>query len=240
MLAKRITSLQHPKVAHWQSIRLSKEARLREKSVLVAGKKVIRELSPSIVLASIGTEEHNLVAGREQYLVTPEILRKITGLQEPDGLAAEVMMPVPSEIGQMQRILILDGLQDPGNVGTLLRTAWGLGWEGVVTVGSTVDLFNDKVLRAARGVSFTMPYRTEPTVGSWIERFEVWVADSEGSPLKSTIPKTPVALVLGSEGRGPGSWTHAYTHRVSIPLCNGVTSFGVASAGAILLYGLRQ
>ena len=134
---------------------------------------------------------------------------------------------------------MLDQIADPGNCGTLLRTAYALGWDGVVATPGTVDFFNDKALRAAKGAPFRLPYKlaSPEEIASWNTTF--YVATLEGEPLAQTSFTTPCALILGNEGKGPGRWAHSLGKKINIPMRQGAESLNVASAGAILLYTMR-
>ncbi len=241
MLAKKITSLQHPLIKHWVQLRKTKAYREESKSLLLTGEKAILEL-PAGIKNLISTTPSDIPA-QETYLVTEEMLKKITGLEEPGVFAAEVDLPPPQPPDRENRLLILDGIQDPGNLGTLLRTALAFGWEKVVATPGTVDFFNDKALRAAQGANFRLPYssQTPEQIISWLRnrKASLWIADAQGQSLQNTPFSTPLALVLGSEGQGPGAWTKDLGHLISIPMQNQVESLNVAAAGAILLYTLR-
>jgi len=238
MLAKRITSLQHPNVKHWTELRKNRIYRMESKTILIAGKKAIREFPHSI--KSLTTLEPSDIDAAEKFLVSEEILKKITGLEQPDGFAAEVPMPSPQELSGKNFILILDQIQDPGNLGTLLRSALALGWEGVIATPGTVDFFNDKALRAGQGAIFRLPYSWQEPEEIQQTRSAVWVADLIGKPLASISWRPPLTLILSSEGQGPSAWTRNIGHRVSIPMQNSVESINVSAAGAILLYAMRQ
>jgi TrmH family RNA methyltransferase len=242
MLAKKITSLQHPLVKHWVELRKSRSLREESRTVLLTGEKAIREFSRPIKFLISAQQEK--IPAQEHCLVTEEILKKITGLHEPGALAAEVELPPPQDLGEKNSLLILNGLQDPGNLGTLLRTALAFGWEGVAATHGTVDFFNDKALRAAQGATFRLPYAwMDPEqISNWAHRNKaaIWVADVEGDPLGSVPFQPPLALILGSEGQGAGSWAKEIGRPLSIPMQNQVESLNVASAGSIFLYALRN
>lgn len=140
-------------------------------------------------------------------------------------------------------IVLLDGVQDPGNFGTLVRTAVALGAEGVVGVGEAADPWGPKALRASAGAALRGPvFRTDvaDAVAQLAARgVPIWVAAAEAPPLEGP-PREPVALVLGSEAHGVSAPLFAAAQRtVSVPLARGVESLNVASAGAILLDRLR-
>ncbi len=236
MLPKKILSLQHPLVKHWVRLRKEKPYREETKRLLIMGE---REISEQPIAVLISTEDSDVPA-QERYLVSEEILQKITGLHAPSGLAAEVDLPPPQDISNAKRLLILDRLADPGNLGTLLRSALALGWEGVIVTPHTVDVFNDKALRAGKGAIFHLPYREmgEEELLKWVteKKVHLYVADTEGKPVSTLRPQEPLALVLSSEGAGPSAWAEKLGIQVTIPMKPGVESLNVASSGAILLY----
>ncbi len=146
-------------------------------------------------------------------------------------------------------VLVLDGVQDPGNVGTMLRTALALGAAGLVALKGTADLTNPKVIRSAMGASFRLPAVAaspeEFIAWSRLQRSEIWVADPAGEapdrlPARSA-ERAPVALVVGNEGAGVGTSLAAAARRtIAIPLSQGVESLNVAVAAGILMYEVAR
>jgi TrmH family RNA methyltransferase len=140
-------------------------------------------------------------------------------------------------------VLVLDGVQDPGNVGTMLRSALGLGAAGVVTLKGTAELTNPKVVRGSMGALFRLPAVStdaETYLGWCGERgIESWVTAADGVPLEPGAARghpAAVALVLGNEGAGVSpSLEAAASRRVAIRLAPGAESLNVAVAAAILL-----
>lgn len=229
MVSKKITSLQHPLVKHWFELRTNKTYREENQRLLIAGKKMASELP---VERLIVLEPSNIPC-KEEIVVTEGILKKITGLQAPDGFAAETLSPKPQDLQGKKRILILDRIADPGNLGTLLRTALALGWDGVVLTPGTVDIFNDKALRAAKGAQFHLPFSYTEVSG-----LHLYTADLEGTPLEEVQVQTPLGLILSSEGHGAREWAGA--KKITIPMHGDVESLNVAASGAILLYAMRK
>lgn len=246
MSAKEISSTNHPLVKQAVRLRLEKKAREKEGLVLVSGKKMILDLSSfySIHTLFFTKTPPNSLRAEKILRVSPELLKKISGVEEKDGCAALVPLPRPQPLETKSRLLILDKVSDPGNLGTLWRTALALGWDGVWLTPGTVDPFNDKALRAAKGATFRLPYeRIDPEAAvRWVKRRKasLFTADLEGEPLSACLPaKAPLALLLGNEGQGPGSWSATLSRKITIPMQNEVESLNVASAGAILLYAMR-
>lgn len=169
--------------------------------------------------------------------------------ETPQGVLAVARVPdrvlddlAPSP-GATVRLLVLDALQDPGNVGTILRTAAALGFDGTVAMPGTVDLWNAKVVRSAMGAHFSHP----AVAASW-EAFDtfcaahgvvIWGAEAHGRPLDAAAP-TRLALAVGNEGAGLGPEARARVDQlVSIPVVH-VESLNVAVAAGILMYALRS
>lgn len=160
----------------------------------------------------------------------------------PQGVLAVARVPDRGwPAARPARILLLDGVQDPGNVGTLIRTAEAAGASAVVCLPGTADPWSPKAVRAAAGSSFRVPVVTR----SWHEARErlrgtgaaIWAADAAGEPFFRGDPApAELALALGNEARGvsPGV-LEAADRRVSVPMAGRVESLNVAVAGAILM-----
>jgi TrmH family RNA methyltransferase len=244
MVAKEITSLQHSLVRRAADLRLKRKSREREMRVLIAGCKLIRDLAacrPIEIIFFHGPVPE--VAAFEFVPVTEAVLKKITGLENPDGWAAIVHLPPAQSLQKMDAILIFDQISDPGNLGTLWRTALGLGWQGIWLTPGSVDPFNDKALRAAQGATFRLPYEyiLPRQIIEWSQnrKASLYTADLSGLSIDECKARTPLALVLGNEGQGPGDWTQSISHRITIPTTGSIESLNVACAGAILLYAMR-
>jgi TrmH family RNA methyltransferase len=232
MVPKRITSLQHPLVKHWLELRLTRSYREEKKRLLISGERMVLEGEVDVL---ISLEPSNIEA-KEKYLVSEAILKKITGLNQPDGVAAEVFLPPPQNLRGKKFLVILDKIADPGNLGTILRTALALNWEGVIVTPGTVDLFNDKALRAGKGAHFHLPYaRMSPEEILQLD-LHLYTADLEGEALENSSFKEPLGLILSNEAHGPGDWA---AKKITIAMNPNVESLNVASSGSILLYAMR-
>ncbi len=156
---------------------------------------------------------------------------------------------LPTEPGRV--LLVLDGVQDPGNVGTLIRTAHALGAGGTVALRGTADVLNPKALRAAMGATFRHPVvgLDDAAFIAWARRNGVtlWATAVDGLPLPDVLSRKgaersgPVAVIVGNEGAGirPALNAVAAT-RVAIPLAAGAESLNVAVAAGILLYEVQH
>jgi len=168
--------------------------------------------------------------------------------ESPQGVLAIAAVPPHSldtlVLPPCARIVVLDAVQDPGNVGTIIRTAAALGAAAVVAMPGTVDLWNAKVVRSAMGAGFFLP-----TVAcTWNaldafrhrESFALWGADAAGTPLHELKPADRLALVVGNEGAGLSDDARGRVDRLAaLPIASTVESLNVAVATGILLYQLR-
>ncbi len=246
MLTRELSSLQHPFVKHLVKLHKERNYRYQQCEVLVSGIRTILDLSAThsfkCILIEKGYAPQFSFKTEETFIVNAQILKKVTGLETPEPIAAVIAMPEPSLPTQIQSLLVLNGISDPGNLGTLLRTALALGWEGAFLTPGTTDPYNDKALRAAKGATFDLPMQT----GTWDELLTLidqrgmtlYAADLGGTSLPKN-PPTPYALVLGNESHGIQSEILKKAHLVTIPMSGKMESLNVASAGAILMHALR-
>lgn len=192
-------------------------------------------------------------AGIGLTAVSDAELVELADTEHPQGVVAVVqprrwrlddIAPAPGA-----PVLVLDGVQDPGNVGTILRAALALGGAGVVALKGTADLANSKVVRGSMGALFRLPAVPAdiPEYLAWAERagVETWVTAADGEPLEppgaARGHPAPVALVLGNEGAGIGpALAGAARRRVAIPLARGAESLNVAVAAGILLHEVAR
>jgi TrmH family RNA methyltransferase len=184
--------------------------------------------------------------------VAPAELDALADTEHPQGVVAVVeprvwsLADVPVEPGAV--VLVLDAVQDPGNVGAILRTALGLGAAGVVALKGTAELTNPKVLRGSMGAAFRLPavsaHANELLAWAGERGVELWITAAQGEPVRSTGNRSergPIALVLGNEGAGVGAELEsAARRRVAVPLAAGVESLNVAVAAGILLYEVTR
>ncbi len=241
----KITSTQHPIVKRFVKLRQDKSFRMEEKSVVIVGKRLVKEISCLFDIKTL-IIDHDFpgIEAETTFLATPEILKKVTSLAEPEGIAAEIALPEKRPLKGIKSMLVLDRISDPGNLGTLLRTALALGWEGVFLTPHSADPFNDKAIRASKGACFFLPLQE----GTYEELEELlkenqmtaYVADLQGTSLQDLKAKHPLALILGNESLGPSSWSKKQGNPISIPMEKDVESLNVASAGAILMYELKR
>lgn len=185
--------------------------------------------------------------GIEIFLVEENLFGELADTENPQGVLA-VAEPVQSSFSQIKitresLFLLIDGVQDPGNLGTMIRTACAAGVSGVVLTKGTVDLFNPKVIRASMGTVFQIPIITREDNQRILEFFKnhgfrLLVADAKGDKIYyHSEAEGPVVWVLGNEANGPGEFFLKEADEiVSIPLWGQVESLNVAVAAGILLF----
>lgn len=231
-------------------LRENKKQRLASSSVLIFTPKIVFDVAKKTSFKKVFITDEKLdlkkITAEKIFLLSEDAMKKITGLSscEKGQIAAEAPLPenvkIPSQ--KINRLLILDGLQDPANVGTLIRTAHAMGWEGVAFLPNTADPFQSKALRAAMGSTFFLPlyFPAQEELKTFLiqEKFSAYLADLSGKSIKELKPQPPFALILSSEGQGPKSWTHKIAQKITIPMNAEIDSLNVAAAGAILMYNL--
>jgi TrmH family RNA methyltransferase len=231
-----INSLTNPLVKHLIKLRDDSKYRKEQKEVLVMGKKMVKEVAirhtPKVVIATNSVLISDINAS-SILMTTDDVMKKICGMPTPEGIVAIFPLPaITSFTNQGRHFLLLDGLKDPGNVGTLIRTAYALNFDGVILTDNTVDPFNDKALRAAKGTTFFLSlfHLDDPKK---LEHFNIYIADAGGKDVKAINFKEPMVLVLGSESHGS---KFSLGEKVSIPMAHDFDSLNVSIAGAILMY----
>jgi RNA methyltransferase, TrmH family len=181
--------------------------------------------------------------------VTPQEFASAAETESPQGVLAIAEKPGRTlealPVDDQYRVLVLDAVQDPGNVGTILRTAAALGVTATVALPGTVDLWNAKVVRSAMGAHFH--HLAMSCTWDELDAFRaargvsLWAADASGSALGRDPAPRRLGLVVGSEGSGVSDAARERADRVvAIPIASSVDSLNVAVATGILLHELRR
>lgn len=171
---------------------------------------------------------------------------RLSTTETPQGVMAVVRVPDWSldDIGQTSpRVVALDAVQDPGNVGALIRTSFALGTSGVLLLPGTAGLHNPKVVRGSMGAVFRHPVVSTSVsdLEAWCRdgAIEIWAADRDGKPLRRMSPPDSVCLVVGNEGAGLSPEIKSMAgERVAVSLARGAESLNVAVAAGIILHWL--
>jgi len=238
-----------------RGLALAEGVRLVEEAVAADVKLRGAVVSPALEGTPRGQALKASLAGRGVRLeeVTLAELDALADTEHPQGIVA-VFEPKAwtleeIRVGRGATVLVLDGVQDPGNVGTMLRTAWALGVAAVIALKGTADLINPKVVRGSMGGLFHLPAiaTTAEDFLAWAHAraLRIWVTDADAVPVghlsEPRAGRPPVALVVGNEGAGVGPALAAAAHRrVGIRLAPGAESLNVAVAAGILLYEVTR
>ena len=244
---ERISSLKNPRVQAWRSLK-ERKGRRELGCFLVEGRKMVAEALASgfpveAVLVDEGRVAEFDLSG-DVFALPEHVLAAVCDTQTPQGIAAVVRMAEPGMPGQ--RLVALDGVQDPGNVGTIIRTADAAGFDGVLMSTQCADPFSPKVLRATMGSVFRMNVRvTDDLPGALdvlkAQGYAVISSQLDGEPFGPVARgmAAPFALVIGSEGNGVTEPVRQIaTHRVALPMRGGAESLNAAVAAGIMMYGL--
>ena len=238
-----ILSRQNPLVKELASLK-EKKGRRRTGTFLVEGHKMVREAVASgmdvvrlILREDYAGETYGLPAvrlGRDAFAA-------VCDEKTPQGIAAEVAIPLRSVQPPQGRCLLLDGLQDPANVGAIIRTAVAAGYEDVYLAGCA-DPFSPKSVRASMsGVFFARIMQgTQEEILSAIAGMSVIAADMGGEDVFSYVAPEKFCLAVGSEGSGLSALVRGRADvTVRIPMDARTESLNAAVSAGILMYALR-
>lgn len=245
-----ITSLQNERVKLAKGLLIRPRLRRKERKIALEGTRLVRDAverghKPLFVLYEPEKVDAALLAQMEQRSiqalpVTDAVMQHVSETQQPQGIVAVFPLPVPALPRQPRRVLILDGVGDPGNLGTSLRTAAAAGVEVVLLAPGCVDPYNSKVLRSGMGAHFRVPVIEAgwDQIGAYCERLTVYLAAGDGDMRYDLVDwSAPWAIIVGSEAHGTGPQAAALArHRVYIPMAANTESLNAAAAAAVLLF----
>lgn len=257
--------IRSPQNARLKLVRGLRRGRERQ-SVLLEGARVLDEaldagLAPDFILHALDPDAKSLrvldrarAAGLDCCAIEAKLLSEGSDLDAPSDVVAVAARPsfaaadliaACMEAGGL--LLVAAGVQDPGNVGALIRVAAGLGAHGALFLQGGASPWHPRALRGASGTSFRLPVAEGLSLDEFIELtaaqgLPIWITATDGDSFRElNRSKQACALVLGEEGGGiPDSLRAAAAQSVGIPLQRGVESLNVATAAAILVAALSQ
>lgn len=249
-MKETITSLTNPKVKYVRRLQTEKKFRLQEQAFVVEGSRWLAELpllgyDPLLVVSTdtwLATANDDILpylADRVQ-VVSPAVLAAMSDVETPPGVLAVLpIRPLPLPVAPSW-LLVLDGVMNPGNLGTILRSAAAAGVEGVLLGPGCVDVYNPKVVRGGMGAHVRLPLATL----SWAEILTVtqkmarWLAVVDGGEVYTAVDwRRPSVLVIGGEANGVGGQAlEAMSGRVTIPMHRQTESLNAAMAASIILF----
>lgn len=248
-----ITSSQNPKLKLVRALMGRAKERREADAFVVEGVRLVEEAVNAgwkfqFALYSDGLSERGAhlldrlkANGIEVDEVSGNLLQKLSDTETPQGLLAVLdftQLPIPNSLNF---VLIPDRVRDPGNLGTLLRSAAATGVQAVILPPETTDAFAPKVLRAGMGAHFRLPIREmgweqiEQIVKS--ANLQVYIADMDGISCWETGLSKPLALIIGGEAEGASSEAQRLANgKISIPMLGGVESLNAGVAGSVLMF----
>ncbi len=249
-MTETLSSLKNPRILAFRSLQ-ERKGRLAHDAFLVEGDRLVREaLSSSFpvkaVLLRTDREVPDWVGGEHPlYLLQEHVFAAVAGTKTPQGIAAVMgMQPRPAK---GRRLLALDAVQDPGNVGTILRTADAVGFDGVLLGPECADVFAPKVLRATMGSIFRLGLSFPSSLPAALrdlrqQGYSILSSQLDGTPFFArTGVHDSLVLIIGNEGSGVSPEVQAEaTHRLKLPMRGGAESLNAAVAAAVMMYDLTR
>ena len=251
-----ITSMQNPQALFWRGLK-TRVARQEAGLFWVEGVKMVSEALalPGRMKALLVDMErqdafHDMIerASCPVYAVSPHILGAVCDTKTPQGVAALVTLPEDVPLQHLGPLLVaLDGVQDPGNVGTILRTADAAGFSGALLSEACADLYSPKCLRATMGSIFRLPALCPPDLPDALAQlkvagYSIISGELNGAPFYERAGLgSRLCLVIGSEGSGVSpEVSDLATHRLTLPMRGGAESLNAAVAAGIMMYDLTN
>jgi TrmH family RNA methyltransferase len=244
-----ITSIQNNRVKEWRKLS-TKKGRLQTDLFLVEGMHLIEEaLKSEWEIKEIILKEDKVLptacTGLPATSVSNQVFHSISQTNSPQGIIAIIAMQEQDITYSNGDLLLIDAVQDPGNLGTMIRTADAAGFSAVLLGRGTVDLYNDKVIRATQGSLFHIPLYTVDLLEEMkaIKKagYSVWATALENATLYHETPVgNQTALLVGNEGAGVDQELIAESDQVvHIPIYGKAESLNVSVATGILMYYLK-
>lgn len=233
-MAEKITSLKNFRVKYWKDLK-NKSTRDEYGVFLIEGDHLIKEAKDLIV------ETISINNPKADFIVTKEIMKKISSQKSISDTVAVVKFITEKKIDG--NILILDGIQDPGNLGTIIRSAVAFGIPNIILGKTCVDLYNPKVVRATEGMIFKINViraNLEEFIPT-LKNYTIIGTDVRGGLKLSDIPKENVAIVIGSEGQGISKGVRNLCNKfINIPINKSCESLNAGVAASIIMYEVSK
>lgn len=246
-----ITSTKNPMVMIWKSLS-DRKSRYQTGLFLVEGRKMVEEaVHSSFRVQSILVEEgaevlpdDTLYSNIRRYILGKSAFEAVCETKTPQGIAAVVELPkISADFSGFKKIVALDDVQDPGNVGTIIRTADAAGFDGVILSRATADVFSPKVLRSTMGSVFHIPLHITDDITALLVRMKssgcaIISSQLDGEPFFAReVVNLPLCLVIGNEGNGiREDIRQIATHKFKLPMEGRAESLNAAVAAGIMMY----
>lgn len=247
-----ITSTSNQQMKNLSLLMKKAKARNEQGIFIVEGRKMAEEIPANwlekiYVSETFTRENEGFLANKECETVSDAVFKSISDTQTPQGILCLVKKP-EYELEQLlagedTHLLILESVQDPGNLGTMLRTGEGAGISGVIMNQTTVDLFNPKTIRSTMGSIYRVPYYVTQDLKHTIMDLKERGISVYAAHLKGTLTydepdyKTPTAFMIGNEGNGlSDEIADCADTYIKIPMQGQVESLNAAISATLLMY----
>jgi TrmH family RNA methyltransferase len=247
-----IASRENPRVRRWRELTLDARERRRARSALIEGPHLVSACLDSgtavkvLLLSKTGSERTELAAlarrsGTSPVVLADAVFRAIVDAKTPAGIAAEVALPeMRPALKTSTGCVFLEGIQEAGNVGAILRSAAAFGIRDAVLGRGCADAWSPKVLRAAAGAHFSMLLTEGADLTAALGEFGgriICTVPRGGLPLADAGLCGRIGWLLGAEGRGVSdALAERASLKITIPMAGGAESLNVAAAAAICFY----
>lgn len=260
-MIKRIESSDNPFIKKASSLK-NKKYRDKENLFITEGIKICEDIlwdskKNKYIQNLILTESNEELLSQEPYasfinktiVIKEKQVKEITDTVTPQGvflLLQKEVLDLNVEIKNYSRVLILDGVADPGNMGTLIRTALSAKFDAIISLKGSVDAYNPKVVRSTMGAITKIdifdslnPQETVSVLKS--SGFTIFAADLKGKrTIYDNFPEEKIALVMGSEAKGINIPEENFDMKITIPMNEKTESLNVSVAGGLLMYAINR
>ncbi|MBO8462346.1 MAG: RNA methyltransferase [Firmicutes bacterium] len=250
-----ITSSANGQIKNLIKLQKSAKARKQQGVFLVEGLRLFREVPKEQIVKVYITEEflekhEELLQEIEYELVTNQVLKEASDTKTPQGVMAVVKM-LKYSLDELKGydnpcFMVLENIQDPGNLGTIIRTSEGANITAVLMSEDTVDIYNSKVVRSTMGSIFRTKfiYLSMEEIFTFLkeEKITTYGAHLDGQDFYEEDYKTACAFFIGNEGNGlTEETTRLVERKIKIPMYGQIESLNAAIAGTVLMYeAMRQ
>jgi len=264
MPSPQITSLQNQRVKDAAKLRERRQRDKQQRIVIDGLRELRRAIEAGVELCEVfvcealcrGDEARQLLdllasTSAEILPVTPAVFAKLAFGERAEGVLGVAKTPAARleklKLGADALVAVVEGIEKPGNLGAVLRSADAAGLSAVIAAGHGVDLYSPNVIRASLGTIFTLPVTTATAEEAlqWLaeRNFHIFAARVDAAQIYTDVSYTgAAAIVLGSEAEGLSSvWQGENVTPIKLPMCGAADSLNISAAAAILFYeALRQ
>lgn len=253
-----ITSNSNAKIKHVSLLITSSKARKQEGCFVVEGERIVREIPTQDILECFVAESYvdklNILDGLSYEVVSDSVFKKMSDTMTPQGVLCvvrckkiDVAEILDAHLDGEVKLLVLERIQDPGNLGTMIRTAEAAGFDAIIADNNTVDIYNPKVTRSTMGSLFRMPVAYTDNLLGVLDKFSELGITTYAAHLRGTSDFDKIeyshrsAVLIGNEGNGlTDEISSKCDTLVKIPMKGKIESLNASVAAALMMYEVRR